>query len=59
METKSESSESKIVYKTISGGLISSISKSVLQHGVFWIFVYILGFYNFNWKVRKFRRIEL
>ena len=54
--TKEESfsenkSESKIVYKTISGGLIPSITKNVLQHGIFWIIVYVLGLYNFNWKV--------
>ena len=48
------SSESKIVYKTISGGLIPSITKSVVQNGIFWIIVYILGLYNFNWKVSSF-----
>ena len=43
--------DSKIIYKTISGGLIASITKSILQHGLFWIMVYILGWYNFSWKV--------
>ena len=47
--------DSKIIYKTISGGLIASITKSILQHGLFWIIVYILGWYNFSWKV-SYRR---
>ena len=42
----------RIVYKTISGGLIASLAKSVLQHGIFWIVVYTIGFYNFSWKVK-------
>ena len=48
---KDNSDEAKVVYKTISGGLITSLTKSVLQHGIFWILIYILGFFNFNWKV--------
>ena len=43
--------EAKVVYKTISGGLVASLTKNVLQHGLFWIIVYILGLYNFSWKV--------
>ena len=46
-----DSKDSKIIYKTISGGLIASITKSILQHGLFWIIVYILGWYNVSWKV--------
>ena len=41
----------KTVYKTISGGLIPSIGKDFLRHGILWIIVYFLGFYNFGWKV--------
>ena len=48
---KDSANEAKVVYKTISGGLITSLTKSVLQHGIFWIFIYILGLFNFNWKV--------
>ena len=48
---KDNADEAKVVYKTISGGLITSLIKSVLQHGIFWIVIYILGFFNFNWKV--------
>ena len=43
--------DSKIICKTISGPLIASITKSILQHGLFWIIVYILGWYNVSWKV--------
>ena len=50
--TIEQTKEAKIVYKTISGGLIPLLAKSVLEHGIFWILVYILGLYNFNWKVR-------
>ena len=56
-DTKKDSSlegtlkEAKVVYKTISGGLVASLTKKVLQHGIFWIIVYILGLYNFSWKV--------
>ena len=48
---KDKLNESKIVYKTISGGLVDSLVKGLLHHGIFWIIVYILGYYNFTWKV--------
>ena len=48
---KDSANEAKVVYKTISGGLLTSLTKSVLQHGIFWIVIYILGSFNFNWKV--------
>jgi hypothetical protein len=48
---KATLNEAKVVYKTVSGGLVATLAKNVLQHGIFWIIVYILGLYNFSWKV--------